>query len=590
MSKAPRTIPETAPHDVVTFDILTGNQPIDPSYAVLSIDINKEVNRIPTARLVIRDGEAATAQFAISNTDAFVPGKPIHIKIGHDQNNVTVFQGVIVKQAVKVRSNGQSELTVECRDAAVRMTLGRNSRYYERKKDSDVWNDLIRPYSGLQTDFKATSYTHPELVQYHVTDWDFLLMRAEANGRLVIVDDGKVSVTTPATTGNPVLQLLYGDTLLEFEAELDARQQWQQANAQAWNYSDQQLFNASSSSSSLSEAGNISGQELARALGAQSSLRHAGIVATEELQEWTNGQMLRSRLAKIRGRARCRGVGAIKPGQVLEIQGVGNRFNGKLFVSAVRHEIGVGRWETHIQFGLPSDLFARQPDIADPPASGLIPPIQGLQIGKVVKLENDPEGQDRILVRLPVLDNNAQGTWARVASLDAGKQRGFFFRPEIGDEVLVGFVNDDPRDAVVLGMLHSRANPAPIQAKDVNHEKGLTTRSKLRVHFNDDTKTITIDTPAGNSLILDEQSQSIKIQDQNQNKITMGPSGIEISSNSALTLQAKTTLTITAQAGLSVSGANVSVEAKGPISLQGATAKLSSPGITELSGSLIRIN
>lgn len=590
MSKAPRTVPETAPYDVVTFDILTDNRPIDPTYAVLSINICKEVNRIPTARLVIRDGEAASAQFAISNTETFVPGKPIHIKVGRDRNNVTAFQGVIVKQAVKVRSNGQSELTVDCRDAAVRMTLGRNSRYYDQKKDSDVWNDLIRPYPGMQTDFPATAYTHPELVQYHVTDWDFLLMRAEANGRLVTVDDGKISVKIPDTSGNPALQLLYGDTLLEFEAELDARQQWQQVSAQAWNYSDQQLANASASSAALTEAGNISGQQLATALGAQAGLRHAGIVAAEELQAWTTGQMLRSRLAKIRGRARCRGVATLKPGQVLEIQGVGNRFNGKLFVSSIRHEIGVGRWETHIQFGLPPDLFARQPDLTDPPASGLIPPIRGLQIGKVVKLENDPEGQDRILVRLPVLDTNAQGTWARMASLDAGQNRGAFFRPEIGDEVIIGFVNEDPRDAVVLGMLHSRANPAPIQAKDVNHEKGFTTRSKLQVRFNDDTKTITIETPAGNSFILDEQGQSITIKDQNQNKLTMGPNGIDISSNSALTLQAKTTLTVTAQAGLSANGANVSVDAKGPLSLQGATAKLSSPGITEISGSLVRIN
>jgi len=38
------------------------------------------------------------------------------------------------------------------------------------------------------------------------------------------------------------------------------------------------------------------------------------------------------------------------------------------------------------------------------------------------------------------------------------------------------------------GMLHSSAKPAPITAQDANNEKGLTTRSKMHVSFNDDTK------------------------------------------------------------------------------------------------------
>ena len=62
--------------------------------------------------------------------------------------------------------------------------------------------------------------------------------------------------------------------------------------------------------------------------------------------------------------------------------------------------------------------------------------VHGLQIGVVVKLENDPDGEFRILVKVPVIDNNADGLWTRVASLDAGSNRGAFFMPEIGDEVI----------------------------------------------------------------------------------------------------------------------------------------------------------
>ena len=102
--------------------------------------------------------------------------------------------------------------------------------------------------------------------------------------------------------------------------------------------------------------------------------------------------------------------------------------------------------------------------------------------------------------------------------------------PEIDDEVIVGFINNDPRDAVVLGMLHSSAKPAPITAQDANDEKGFTTRSKMHLHFNDATNTISIDTPAGNKIVLDEAGMKIEITDQNSNKITMDATGIKIES------------------------------------------------------------
>ena len=74
----------------------------------------------------------------------------------------------------------------------------------------------------------------------------------------------------------------------------------------------------------------------------------------------------------------------------------------------------------------------------------------------------DPDGEHRVRVKLPLVNNADDGVWARVASLDAGNDRGFFFRPEIGDEVVVGFFDDDPRRPVMLGMLHSSAKAAPL--------------------------------------------------------------------------------------------------------------------------------
>jgi uncharacterized protein involved in type VI secretion and phage assembly len=301
--------------------------------------------------------------------------------------------------------------------------------------------------------------------------------------------------------------------------------------------------------------------------------------------------MLRSRLSKIRGRAKFTGFSEIKPGDTVKISGVGERFNGKTYVTAVRQDVGNGVWETQIQFGLDPNRYAYQhTDMSDLPSAGLVGGIHGLQIGVVVKLQDDPDGQHRILVKIPVIDNDAQGIWTRVASLDAGSDRGAFFRPEIGDEVIVGFINDDPRDAVILGMLHSSNKPAPITAQDANDEKGFTTRSKMHISFNDQSKTIKIDTPAGNSITLDEQGLKIEIVDQNQNKLTMQPTGISLESPLQIDIKAGTILALSAGVSLSIGAPALTVKADGAVSISGATAKLAGQSLTEISGLPVKIN
>ena len=583
-------IPNNSKHDVATYKIVVDNTEVDPSYQVMSLSIHKELNRVSTASLVFRDGDAALQTFPLSNKTDFVPGKKIEISIGRDGLNKSAFKGIIIKHAVKVKANGNTELHVECMDVAVKMTIGRKSKYFQNVKDSDVFDDLLSTY-GIRSDPETTTLKHQELVQHNVTDWDFMLLRAEANGMLLNVDDGSIKIAKPAI-GNEVLQVNYGSSILEFEAEMDARFQYKSVNAESWDYSNQQLFTADTSSSSFAEQGNITSEDLAQAISPDKfDMHHSGHLLEQELKDWTESIMLRSRLAKIRGRARFTGFSGIKPADTLKLSGVGERFNGKAFVTAVRQEIGDGTWETQVQFGLdPKRYVFLHNDINEAPSAGLVGAIRGLQIGIVVQLESDPDGQDRIRVRVPVIDSADQGIWTRIASLDAGNERGAFFMPEIGDEVIVGFINDDPRHPVVLGMLHSSNKPAPISPQDNNNEKGFTTRSKMHLSFNDDTKTIVIDTPAGNSITIDEKSMKIEIKDQNENKITMEQTGITMESPLNIDVKAGAVLTLSGGTSLSISAPSLSVKADASVSIEGAVAKVTSSGITEISGSLVKIN
>ena len=149
--------------------------------------------------------------------------------------------------------------------------------------------------------------------------------------------------------------------------------------------------------------------------------------------------------------------------------------------------------------------------------------------------------------------------------------------------MIIGFVNDDPRDPVVLGMLNSSAKPAPVEAADDNHEKGFVTRSEMKLMFNDDKKSITIETPAGKSIVIDEDAGTIVIEDENSNKMELSSDGIVIDSSKDLILKAAGDVTI--------EGVNVSAKANAQFKAEGsAGAEMSTSAAAVVKGSVVQIN
>ncbi|MDZ7962282.1 MAG: type VI secretion system tip protein VgrG [Aulosira sp. DedQUE10] len=587
-----RIIPTNSIYDVVTYKLLADGRDITNNYAVLSLTINREVNRVPTARLVLRDGDAAAETFASSEGTDLVPGNKLEISLGYDGKDRSVFKGLIVKQALKAGSNGDSILILDCKDAATKLTVGRHSRYFKDIKDSDAIAQIISNYGGLAVETTDTKITYPEIVQYYATDWDFILSRAEVNGQIVVVDNDKLKVKPPTLTGSPIITLTYGVNLLEFEVEMDARSQYNAVKAQAWSYSDQALLEAEGKEPEVNKQGNLSGKKLAEVIGLDAwQLRHSGQLQTQELQAWADAQLLKSRLSKIQGRVKTKGYPDAQVDALIDLKGVGQRFNGLAYISGIRHEVISGAWFTHIQLGLRSQWFYQEAEIVDRPASGMLPGVNGLQIGVVVQLQGDPNGEDRISVKVPTIDTKTQGIWTRIATLDAGNNRGSFFRPEIGDEVVLGFLNDDPRDPILLGMLNSKAKPAPLTAADENHQKGFFTRSQIKVTFDDDQKFITLETPGGNKITISDADKGIALVDQNGNTLTMNDSGISIKSPKDITLEATGKLTLKATGDTNIEGMNVNVTANAQFKAQGsAGAEVSTSAIAVLKGSLVQIN
>jgi Rhs element Vgr protein len=572
---AERTLPIAAEHREITVKV--SGDAVGRQRQLVSTTILKQVNKVSSARLVYLDGAPSSGDFPLANADTFLPGAEVEILAGTTDDPASLFKGIVVKQSIKVRQNSAAQLVVECRHAAVKLTVGKRSACFFDQTDSDTISGLLGDAS-VDADVTDTSTTHKQQVQFRSTDWEFLLARAKANGAVVLTNDEKVVVKPPPTSGESVATLTFGATILEMDAQIDARQQFSAMKAITWDPSAQELVEKEAADPSYDGPGNVAPRDLADVVGLSAKeLRHAALDETEA-QAWADGAWKCSRLNKVSGRVKCEGIAAVNPGDFITLSGVGERYGGDVLVTGVRHEADqVQGWKTHIQFG------SIDPDADEDRAQpGLVPNARGLQIG-VVTSNEDEDGEHRVRVKLPLVDNEGDGVWARVASPDAGDERGFFFRPEIGDEVVIGFLEEDPRGAVILGMLHSSAHAAPLEGSDDNHEKVYQSRSKMKLYFDDDKKVMSFETPGGNKIRLSEEDKAITIEDQNGNKIELTADGIKLDSAKALQLKAATDCKIEATSALEGKGGDVKLTAQ-------ASAELSSSATTTVKGGMVKIN
>src|SRR5271165_6744078 len=178
----------------VTVTILNNGATMDPSYQLLSLGVQREVNRIPNAELILLEGNAAQRKFDISDTSFFEPGSEIEIKLRNEGSaDQSVFKGPVVRHSIEAGLNG-SRLVVGLKDAAVKLTGIRRSAVYNGQSDSDIIGKILKDANIKAGSIADTTINDGQVVQYYCTDWDFIVSRADAHGYCVVIDDGALSV------------------------------------------------------------------------------------------------------------------------------------------------------------------------------------------------------------------------------------------------------------------------------------------------------------------------------------------------------------------------------------------------------------
>jgi len=180
----------------------------------------------------------------------------------------------------------------------------------------------------------------------------------------------------------------------------------------------------------------------------------------------------------------------------------------------------------------------------------------------VVSNIKDPDGQGKVKVTLPWSPDSQGGnyeTWARLATMMGGNNRGTWFIPDVNDEVLVMFMGGDPRQPCVVGAFWNGKDSPPqsMDSAGKNYIKTIRSRNGVQITLDDTDgkETLTLTTPAGQTVTLQDGPPSINLQDSSGNSVQMEASGITVTAAASVTINANSATisapTLTVSAGMS---------------------------------------
>ncbi|HSP71643.1 MAG TPA: type VI secretion system tip protein VgrG [Gaiellaceae bacterium] len=550
---------------------------------VLRIDVHEEVGKLARATLLVRNWDDEKNEVRHSDADTFRPGREIEVQVGYNGELTTVFSGIVVELAADFVSNRQPVLEVVCRCKGALLAGARRSRIVEEGKDGDLVSTVAGDYA-LTAD-AADGAEHPFLVQASRVDWDFLAERAAALGLALYVRGDSLVFKPPQVTADPMVTLTWNANLLELRLHEDLEARTAQTTAAAW---DPEALEAADAEATAGEAALPAGARpgVEAALGdagwakREDRLAHPGPLGPDELSKRAHARVDRNALREFHGAGRSVGLPQLRIDGTIEIAGVGTRFAGRHYVSAVRHTLDRHGYVTEFQLGVPPEL--RPACCGRAAAPGIVPGI--------VDDIDDPNGQGRVRVSLPWLDPDIPSVWARLAVPAAGDKRGFFWIPEVGDEVIVGFLGD-PSFPVVLGCVWNgqQAPPKTLDAS-TNAIRSLVSRSGHELTFDDTdgAEMVLVKTKAGQTITVDDASgsETIALQDKSSNKLTLDSKGITLEAASGADVSIK------ASSGkVSIDCLQLEAKASSTAKLEAsATLDIQASATLGLKGALVNIN
>ncbi len=333
-----------------SFKILIDGQPIganiESRIIFIKAESNLEILDMFELRLYDYDLE-------LINSDELAIGKPVEIKLGYQENQLTsVATCEIVSLEPEFPPGGAAYLTVRGYDKSFRLSREKKSRSFVEMKDSDIATQIAQEM-GLTPHVDATNEVHPYIFQRNQANLEFLLERAQRIMYEMYIDGNDLYFRSPQSNQGRQVTLKWGESLVAFSPRLSSFNQVSEVVVRGWDPRNKQEI--------IGRAG--SGDEYTSLGGAQTASQIAesahgstkSFKVTKPIQSQAEADALaRAHFNKlsmnfITGEGKALGDAAIKAGTVIELDGIGDKFTGEYYVVKATHIFNASGYITNFE-------------------------------------------------------------------------------------------------------------------------------------------------------------------------------------------------------------------------------------------------
>ncbi|MCC2670093.1 MAG: Rhs element Vgr protein [Armatimonadetes bacterium] len=476
--------------------------------------------------------------------DQFKCGAKVVIYGGYEGSGLSrICAGEVT--AVEMDLNAATTPTILVRgyDLSHRLQKGRLSRSFVKMKDSEIVQQIAGE-AGISCQADSSGPAPEYVFQNNQTNWEFIQERARRLGfECFVSDDDKLRFRKAQSGGLETVPLQWGMNLRAYRPRISAARQVGQVVVMGWDpKSKKEIIAQTSSANGAPKVAAETGPDMAkRAFQGPKMIVVDRPVHTQDEADKMAASIFEE-LAQdfLTAEGVALGNPALKAGTKAEIKNLGTKFSGSYYVTSTTHT-----WNPEEGYMTSFMVGGKHPQTitdllgdaggGDRSGKSVLNPAGGNIVVGVVTNNVDPEGLGRIKVKYPWLVKGHDSHWARLSTPMAGPGRGFYWIPEIDDEVLVAFEHGDMHRPYVIGCLWN-GQDLPIKKNDECVQDGKVNLRLIRTRYGhdvilDDTKDkekIVIKTPYGHVVEIDDTKgdQHIKINTKEGHTYTMSdPSG-----------------------------------------------------------------
>ncbi len=323
--------------------LLDGQRDADLSENVVAVLVEENIDGLFRSEIILNNfgvRRSGGMDYLFFDRDKLDFGKEIGLRLGPGSPAQQVFAGRITGLEAEYPPGGNSRIVVLAEDRLQDLRMTRRTRSFEDLSDSDVINQIVREH-GLVADVNVTGERHKSLAQVNQSDLAFIRERARAVNAEVWVTERTLHVKPRTQQSGSPIELAYGVSLTAFQVRADLAHQCTELRVSGWDVAGKQAILATGTPSLMTselENEQDGGAILKRAFGE----RKAAVVHTVPL---TNGEAQSIAQARYRERARrfvtgsgeADGDARIRVGVSVKLSGLGRLFDGKYYVTRVRH-------------------------------------------------------------------------------------------------------------------------------------------------------------------------------------------------------------------------------------------------------------